>query len=118
VTTENLEEIKARKKQLREDEIDRIQIEGKFGQGKRRFGLGLIMSKLSKTSEVSIMIGFLLMNLEKILISILCVFSPLYVWLRKASMRMFSKEWLMIKVVGRSILTKSKNRDIWDFGGV
>jgi len=33
-------------KQVRQDELDRIPIEGKFGQGKRRFCLSKIMSKL------------------------------------------------------------------------
>ncbi len=54
-------------KQSWQDEVDRIPIEGKFGQAKRRFSLSRIMSKLSKTSETSIAIIFLVMNLEKIL---------------------------------------------------
>jgi len=46
-TNENAAEIAAQKKLLRQDEIDRIAIEGKFGQGKRRFGLSRIMAKLA-----------------------------------------------------------------------
>jgi hypothetical protein len=53
------------KKQARQDEIDRIPIEGKFGQGKRRFSLSKIMCKLAKTSETAIAVAFLVMNLEK-----------------------------------------------------
>lgn len=53
------------KKQYRQDEIDRIPIEGKFGQAKRRFGLSRIMCKLAQTSETAIAIIFLVMNLEK-----------------------------------------------------
>ena len=49
------------------DEIDRIEIEGKFGVGKRRFGLGLIMTKLRETSEHAVALVFVVMNLNKIL---------------------------------------------------
>ena len=55
------------KEQLRRDERYRIPIEGKFGQGKRRFSLNKIMSKLASTSEATIGIIFLVMNLEKLL---------------------------------------------------
>ncbi len=55
----------AARKQARQDEIDRIPIEGKFGQGKRRFSLSRIMCKLSRTSETVIAVVFLVMNLEK-----------------------------------------------------
>ena len=65
VTDENREQQKLLKKQARLDEIDRIPIEGKFGLGKRRFGLDLIMAKLSSTSECTIAITFLVMNLDK-----------------------------------------------------
>jgi len=56
---------KERKLQQRQDELDRIPIEGKFGQGKRRFALGRIMAKLSQTSETVIALIFIVMNLEK-----------------------------------------------------
>ena len=67
VTVENAEQSKREKQQHRQDEIDRIAIEGKFGQGKRRFSLARIMAKLAGTSEVVIMVSFMVMNLEKIL---------------------------------------------------
>ncbi len=51
--------------QARQDELDRILIEGKFGQGKRRFGLAKIMCKLARTSETAIGISFLVMYIEK-----------------------------------------------------
>jgi len=51
--------------QTRQDELDRIPIEGKFGQGKRRFSLARIMCKLDITSEVAILVAFVVMNLEK-----------------------------------------------------
>jgi hypothetical protein len=53
------------KKQAHQDECDRIPIEGKFGQGKRRFSLSKIMCKLAQTSETAIAIILLVMNLEK-----------------------------------------------------
>ena len=51
-TEQNAEQLKQEKRLHRRDEIDRIAIEGKFGQGKRRFGLSRIMAKLAVTSEV------------------------------------------------------------------
>ena len=61
------ESIRREQKQLaRQDEIDRIAIEGKFGQGKRRFGLARIMAKLDETSLTVIVMNLLVMNLEKI----------------------------------------------------
>lgn len=62
---------KAVKRKTRQDEIDRIPIEGKFGQGKRRFSLSKIMCKLDCTSETAVAIAFLVMNLEKWLKAIL-----------------------------------------------
>jgi hypothetical protein len=53
------------KQQICQDERDRIPIEGKFGQGKRRFSLARIMCKLSVTSVTAITVAFVVMNLEK-----------------------------------------------------
>jgi hypothetical protein len=80
VTSENVEQLKQQKQQHRQDEIDRIAIEGKFGQGKRRFSLARIMAKLAGTSETVIMVAFMVMNLEKILSS--CLNFLLYIWQR------------------------------------
>jgi len=55
----------ALKKLSRQDELDRIAIEGKFGEGKRRYGLGLIKEKLQETSETTIMINLIVMNLAR-----------------------------------------------------
>ena len=52
------------KKQAVADEAIRNCVEGKFGQGKRRFGLGRIMAKLASTSATQISLSFLVMNLE------------------------------------------------------
>ena len=49
------------------DEAIRNHVEGKFGQAKRRFGLGRIMAKLASTSAAQISLSFLVMNLEEAL---------------------------------------------------
>ena len=53
--------------QARQDEKVRNAIEGKFGQGKRRFSLGRIMARLAHTAETTIAVIFLVMNLELLL---------------------------------------------------
>jgi hypothetical protein len=58
-------EHKTHKKLSRQDELDRIAIEGKFGVGKRRYGLDLIKEKLKETSETTIMINLIVMNLAR-----------------------------------------------------
>lgn len=67
------------KKQAREDEKIRNRIEGKFGEGKRRYGLNRIMAKLPQTSETVIAMSFLVMNLaylyRQVLLIFLCLFS-------------------------------------------
>jgi IS5 family transposase len=55
---------KEKKKQAKDDERIRNCIEGKFGQGKRRFSLGRVMAKLSHTSQTAIAVTFLVMNLS------------------------------------------------------
>ena len=59
-------------RQQRQDEKLPNAIEGKFGQAKRRFSLGRIMSKLSGTAETSIAITFLVMNLQLLLRQFFC----------------------------------------------
>lgn len=68
---QDAEVLKNQQALCRQDELDRIPIEGKFGQGKRRFTLARIMAKLARTSETVIMVSFLVMNLEKLLSRIL-----------------------------------------------
>ena len=78
ITPENAELLKQEKLQRRQDELERIAIEGKFGQGKRRFSLARVMAKLAGTSETVIMVAFMVMNLEKILSG--CLYFLLYTW--------------------------------------
>ena len=58
---------KAEKQQAYQDEAIRNRVEGKFGQGKRRFGLRRVMAKLADTSAAQISLTFLVMNLERAL---------------------------------------------------
>ena len=66
------------KKQAQDDERFRNAIEGKFGQAKRRFNLNLVMTKLSETSENSIAITFLVINLCTLLRQVNCLFLSLF----------------------------------------
>lgn len=69
---------KETKKQAVDDESIRNTIEGKFGQGKRRYSLDCIMAKLSNTSETSIAITFLVINLSTLLRQVNCLFLSLF----------------------------------------
>jgi IS5 family transposase len=64
-TEENKETLKAQSRQRRQDEKDRIPVEGKFGNAKRKGTLDRIMAKLIRTSESVIHIGFIVLNLDK-----------------------------------------------------
>ncbi len=52
------------RRQEYEDAKARNAVEGEIGVGKRRYGLGLIMACLQKTSETVIALQFMVMNLE------------------------------------------------------
>ena len=54
------------KKQEYQDAIDRIEIERRFSQAKRCFGLGLIKTKLEETTKSSIALSIIAMNLERL----------------------------------------------------
>lgn len=56
---------KAYKRQEYEDARQRNAVEGKFGEGKRSYGLDRIMAKLKNTSESVISMQFIVMNLER-----------------------------------------------------
>lgn len=61
-------EVNAERKRLtRKDEGIRNAVEGKFGQGKRRFGMNRIMAKLAGTSETVVALIVMVMNLQKLL---------------------------------------------------
>jgi hypothetical protein len=63
-----------KKKQALQDERERNAIEGKFAQAKRRFSLNRIMAKLPDTSETTIAITFLVINLSALLRQVLGFF--------------------------------------------
>jgi len=66
-TAENQAQLKAARQQIRQDELDRIPIEGKFGNAKRKGTLDRIMAKLPHTSVSVINIGLIVLNLDKCL---------------------------------------------------
>jgi len=63
VTEGNKAQLKQAKKQRHEDYLQRIPIEGKFGQGKNGYGLNRIKAKSARTSQAWIRSIFLVMNL-------------------------------------------------------
>ncbi|MGM0432733.1 MAG: IS5 family transposase [Spirochaetota bacterium] len=82
------------KKQQRQDEIDRIPVEGKFGNAKRRYSLGRIMAKRRDASETTIGLILVLMNLERVRVQSL--FGPFFFFListiRDVMRRIFRSE--------------------------
>ena len=66
-TVENAEQLKQEKLQRRQDALERIPIEGKFGQGKNGYRLNYIRARTLKTSEAWINSIFLVMNLMVLL---------------------------------------------------
>ena len=65
VTEENKEQLAKEKQEANQSERDRIPVEGKFGNAKRKGTLERIMAKLKHTSESVIHVGILVLNLDK-----------------------------------------------------
>ena len=91
------------RQQARDDESVRVAVEGKFGQAKRRFGLGRVMAKLAQTAETMIAITGLVMNLEKRLRRFMVLLLLVLIRLLRASQEDVSpftatlcKDWLKI----------------------
>jgi len=55
----------ADKKQMRLDEIDRIEVERQFSHAKGSFGLGLIRTRLKETSSTAIALSILALNIAR-----------------------------------------------------
>ena len=70
-TAENASELKVQRQLEYQDEIDRIAVEGKFGNCKRKGTLGRIMAKLDDTSESVIHVAIVVLNLNKWLAELL-----------------------------------------------
>jgi hypothetical protein len=92
-TTE--EEKKEAKKQAYQDSCERNEVEGKFGTGKRKYTMDCVMAKLKETSESTIILNLIVMNLEKKLQLLLCKF--LYGLFKLSNFRL---HWVKLVFVG------------------
>ena len=54
------------KKTEYQDNVDRIEVERKFSLAKRKFGLGLIRTKLENTTKSSILLAIIAMNVDRL----------------------------------------------------
>jgi transposase, IS5 family len=77
----------------KEDSAMRNAIEVRFSTAKRRYGMNRIMTKLQRTSETSIAMIVLVMNLEKMLRDI---FPLVALWSAGAINQYFFKEKLAL----------------------
>jgi IS5 family transposase len=87
------------KEQLRQERKDtgiRNAVEGKFGEGKRFYGLDRIMAHLPETSETVIAMQLLVMNLEKRLRLLLFNFFKVHFWKIKEFHEIFEPTILTI----------------------
>lgn len=66
------------KQVVKQDTGERNAIEGKFGEGKRKYGLGCIRARLAKTSEAMITLQLMVMNLERRLRVLFCLLFVLF----------------------------------------
>jgi len=62
-----LSEIEADKEQAYRDNCERNMVEGRFGSGKRRFGLDLVLSRLKETGETEVAMNIICMNVSHLL---------------------------------------------------
>lgn len=69
------EEIEADQAQAYLDSCERNMVEGRFGIGKRRYGLDLIMSRLPFTAETEVAMNIFVMNVAHLLRALLRLFS-------------------------------------------
>lgn len=66
------EKTKEQRRLEQQDKRERNAVEGKFGEGKRRYGLGRIMARLKETAASVICLQILVMNLEHKLRILFC----------------------------------------------
>ena len=57
---------KAEKKVAYQDNTDRIEVERKFSLAKRKFGLGLLLTKRKDTTKASIVLSIIAMNIDRL----------------------------------------------------
>ena len=55
------------KKTTYQDNTDRIEVERKFSLAKRKFGLGLLLTKREDTTKASIVLSIIAMNIDRLL---------------------------------------------------
>ena len=60
------------KKTEYQDNVDRIEVERKFSLAKRKFGLGLIRTKLENTTKSSILLAIIAMNVDRLSSLLIC----------------------------------------------
>jgi hypothetical protein len=94
---------KETKKQASEDERIRNAIEGKFGQGKRRFSLNRVMAKLDNTSQTAIAITFLVMNLSTWLRRVFRVFFCRFLKTRPGYGSMIIKNYIVANYQNKNL---------------
>ena len=93
------------KQQARDDEAIRVEIEGKFGQAKRRFSLGRVMAKLAQTAQTTIAVTILVLNLERWL---RCLWAFL-LWLFAVATMLFEQSELFPSSLNRLSSPKVSN---------
>ena len=94
VTEANREELKRLKTQRREEYLQRIPIEGKFGQAKNGYRLNYIRAKRADTSSAWINSIFLVMNL---LILLKVFFAPWIKAVRRRLSGIWSSAWVLLR---------------------
>jgi len=80
VTEDNRELLAAEKQQRKQEQRRRNRIEGCFGVGRRRYGLGRVRTRLAETSETSICMAFFVMSIAAFLAA--CFTRYLKLWWR------------------------------------
>lgn len=79
-TEDNRELLAAEKQQRKQEQRRRNRIEGCFGVGRRRYGLGRVRTRLAETSETSICMAFFVMSIAAFLAA--CFARYLKLWWR------------------------------------
>ena len=77
----------------------RNQIEGKFGQAKRRFSLNRVMTKLANTSETAI--AHLVMNLDALLKQLAFLFFAWFMLCRQHFILQFGKSFFIFSAISQ-----------------
>ena len=94
------EEIKRILKEQKQLSRQRSRIEGKLGEGKRKYDLGLVKAKRRDTSESWIKVTFFVMNITQLLrVIFLSLLKFIYLWLKKTEWIPFYRKNLVLQPV-------------------